>query len=52
VLPCGYKSISYSRWQSEPAGQPVTWGAPHDERADAACNRLHLLATARQMLSE
>jgi polyketide synthase 12 len=30
----------------------VTWGAPHAERADAARNRLHLLATARQMLAE
>src|ERR1700721_437090 len=32
--------------------QPVIWGAPHGERADAARNRLHLLTTARQMLAE
>ena len=32
--------------------QPVIWGAPHPERADAARNRLHLLTTARQMLAE
>jgi polyketide synthase 12 len=32
--------------------QPVSWGAPPAERADAARNRLHLLATARQMLAE
>jgi AcrR family transcriptional regulator len=32
--------------------QPVIWGAPLTERADAARNRLHLLATARQMLAE
>ena len=32
--------------------QPVSWGAPSAERADAARNRLHLLATARQMLAE
>ena len=30
----------------------VSWGAPHAERADAARNRRHLLATARQMLAE
>jgi AcrR family transcriptional regulator len=32
--------------------QPVIWGAPNAERADAARNRLHLLTTARQMLAE
>jgi AcrR family transcriptional regulator len=33
--------------------QPVvSWGAPHAERADAARNRRHLLATARRMLAE
>ena len=32
--------------------QPVAWGAPPAERADAARNRLHLLTTARQMLAE
>jgi AcrR family transcriptional regulator len=33
--------------------QPVlTWEAPHAERADAARNRQHLLATAREMLAE
>ena len=32
--------------------QPVTWGPPHPERADAARNRRHLLATAREMLAE
>src|ERR1700742_730921 len=31
---------------------PVSWGPPPAERADAARNRLHLLATARQMLAE
>jgi len=30
----------------------VTWGAPRAERADAARNRRHLLAIARQMLAE
>jgi polyketide synthase 12 len=33
--------------------QPVvSWGAPRPERADAARNRQHLLATARAMLAE
>src|ERR1700722_18353856 len=32
--------------------QPVTWGPPHAERADAARNRRLLLATARAMLAE
>jgi AcrR family transcriptional regulator len=32
--------------------QSVVWGPPAPERADAARNRLHLLATARQMLAE
>ena len=32
--------------------QPVIWGAPPPERADAARNRVHLLTTARQMLAE
>jgi AcrR family transcriptional regulator len=33
--------------------QPVlSWGAPRAERADAARNRRHLLAVARQMLAE
>ena len=31
--------------------QPVTWGSPPAERADAARNRRHLLATARDMLA-
>jgi AcrR family transcriptional regulator len=30
----------------------LSWGAPRAERADAARNRQHLLATARQMLAE
>ena len=30
----------------------VSWGPPHAERADAARNRVHLLATAKQMLAE
>jgi AcrR family transcriptional regulator len=30
----------------------VPWGAPPTERADAARNRRHLLATAREMLDE
>ena len=32
--------------------QSVVWGALPVERADAARNRLHLLATAREMLAE
>jgi AcrR family transcriptional regulator len=32
--------------------QPVIWGPPRAERADAARNRRLLLATARQMLAE
>ena len=32
--------------------QPVTWGPPPAERADAARNRRLLLATAREMLDE
>ncbi|HEX4094575.1 MAG TPA: helix-turn-helix domain-containing protein [Trebonia sp.] len=32
--------------------QPVAWGPPPAERADAARNRLQLLTTARQMLAE
>jgi AcrR family transcriptional regulator len=32
--------------------QPVTWGAPRAERADAARNRRLLLAAAREMLAE
>ena len=32
--------------------QPVTWGSPPAERADAARNRRRLLATAREMLAE
>ena len=31
--------------------EPVAWGRPPAERADAARNRRHLLATARQMLA-
>src|SRR5258705_5238945 len=31
--------------------QPVTWGPPHAERADAARNRRLLLATAREMVA-
>ncbi len=31
--------------------QPVTWGPPHAERADAARNRRLLLATARAMIA-
>src|SRR6202040_4072098 len=31
--------------------QPVTWGPPRAERADAARNRLLLLATAREMIA-
>lgn len=30
----------------------LPWGTPHAERADAVRNRLHLLATAREMLAE
>ena len=32
--------------------QPVAWGPPRAERADAAHNRRLLLATAREMLAE
>ena len=32
--------------------QPVTWGSPPSERADAARNRRLLLATARKILDE
>src|SRR6516165_5635606 len=32
--------------------QPVTWGPPRSERADAARNRRLLLVTARDMLAE
>ena len=32
--------------------QPVTWGPPPAERADAARNRRRLLATAREMIAE
>jgi AcrR family transcriptional regulator len=32
--------------------QPVAWGPPRPERADAARNRRRLLATAREMLAE
>ena len=31
--------------------QPVTWGPPRAERADAARNRRHLLATAREIVA-
>ncbi|MGW1034090.1 TetR/AcrR family transcriptional regulator [Streptomyces antibioticus] len=34
------------------SGLQVSWGAPRPERADAARNRAHLLATARDMLAE
>jgi polyketide synthase 12 len=34
------------------APEPLAWGPPPAERADAARNRLHLLATAREMLAE
>jgi polyketide synthase 12 len=30
----------------------VSWGTPHTERADAARNRQHLIATAHEMLTE
>ena len=32
--------------------QPVTWGPPHAERADAARNRQLLLVTAREIIAE
>lgn len=34
------------------APEPLAWGPPPAERADAARNRLHLVATAREMLAE
>jgi AcrR family transcriptional regulator len=39
---------------AQPSGswEAVSWGAPPAERADAARNRKHLLATARKMLAE
>ena len=38
---------------SEPVNEPVvSWGPPRPERADAARNRQHLMATARAMLAE
>jgi len=33
-------------------GQPVTWGSPPAERADAARNRRLLLAAARELIAE
>ena len=39
----------YSGFVNQPA---VSWGPPRPERADAARNRQHLLATARAMLAE
>src|SRR5215472_14105050 len=35
----------------EPMSQPVTWGSPRTERADAARNRRLLLATAREIIA-
>jgi hypothetical protein len=35
----------------EPMDQPVTWGSPRAERADAARNRRLLLATAREIIT-
>ena len=32
--------------------QPVTWGPPRAERADAARNRRLLLATAREIIAD
>jgi AcrR family transcriptional regulator len=41
----------YSGRRVEPVSQPVTWGPPHAERADAARNRRLLLATAREIIA-
>jgi AcrR family transcriptional regulator len=43
----------YSSGTVGPVDESVlTWGTPQAERADAARNRQHLLATAREMLAE
>src|SRR5271169_106623 len=42
----------YSGRRVGPMNQPVTWGPPPAERADATRNRRLLLATARDMLAE
>src|SRR5215471_20158639 len=41
----------YSGRRVGPMNQPVTWGPPRAERADAARNRRLLLATAREMIA-
>ena len=41
----------YSGPRVRTMNQPVTWGSPHAERADAARNRRLLLATARQIIA-
>src|SRR6266849_2828689 len=42
----------YSGRRVRPMNQPVTWGSPHAERADAARNRQLLLATACEIIAE
>ena len=42
----------YSGRRVGPMNQPVTWGPPPAERADAARNRRLLLATAREIIAE
>src|SRR5258708_40212372 len=41
----------YSGHRLGPVSQPVTWGSPPAERADAARNRRLLLATAREIIA-
>src|SRR5262249_53470103 len=42
----------YSGPRLDHVSQPMIWGQPRAERADAARNRQHLLATAREILAE
>src|SRR5204863_4425950 len=64
VLIAGPSSVAGQRWgdkrtlprlysghRVEPMSQPVTWGPPRAERADAARNRRLLLATAREIVA-
>src|SRR5258708_23677790 len=41
----------YSGHRLGPVSQPMTWGSPPAERADAARNRRLLLATAREIIA-
>ena len=49
----GADRVENSGHRVSPVDEPVlSWGAPPAERADAARNRRHLLATAREILAE